>query len=224
MIYEYIRDISLTDRFIYVTVIIGTILVLSRVNITVHVIVGLIVGILIVYYYNEKNVYTGHVFLKSMKDILNSNLMKPDKNKHLAKNSELVLFLDGHKEYYRYNPKLWNDLVRYINNFLHIMNDIEIGVERFNMDYDTMKGLKRKIMNTFHSFVHRIPHTPHSNDKFHIGMERLENLLNQDIDVTHTLVTHMNSQSINNATTFHYKNHPCPDDKGINLHYHYFER
>lgn len=223
MIYEYIRDIDLTDRFIYITVIIGTILLLSRVNITGHLILGLIIGTILVYYINEKNVHTGNTFLQSMKTILGSDRMKPHQNKHLAKNSELVLFLDGHKEYYTYNPKLWNDLVRHINNFLHIMHDIELGVEWFNLDYDTMKNLKGKILNTFHSFVHRVPHTPHSNDKFHLGMERLETLLNHDIDEIHTNVTLRNSQSINNMTKFHYKNHPGGNDKMIDLHYHFFE-
>lgn len=223
MIYEYIRDIDLTDRFIYVTLIIGTVMFMSRINITGHLVVGLIIGIIMVYYLNEKNVHTGNTFVQSMQNIISSERMKPHRNKHLAKNSELVLFLDSHKEYYAYNPKLWNDLVRHVNNFLHVMHDIELGVEQFNLDYDTMKSLKGKILNTYHAFVHTVPHTPHSNNKFHLGMERLELLLNRDIDEVHTKVTLKNSQSINNMTKFHYKNHPGANDKMTNLRYHFFE-
>jgi hypothetical protein len=221
MIYNYITHIDVTDRFIYVVIITVIILLFSRIPISPYLIVGTIVGIIVVYYIHDKKIYTGNTFLASMKNILNSDLMKPKSNRSLYKDSELVAFLDNRREYYNYNPNTWNQLVKHINEFLRLQSDIEIGVVRFNMDYETLVNLKGKILNSYHAFIYTVPHTPNSIDKFHIGMRHLQKLLNRNIDITHKKVALDNSKDINIDTKFHYKNHPHPQDEH-DTQYNYF--
>jgi hypothetical protein len=210
--YSYINNIDVTEKFMYSIIILLVLLVTTRIGhhglITGTGVFGFVCGILVVYYLNERREVNGDKFTGAMNSILESNIMGPHKNHYLFYNSELVIFLDSHREYYQYNPILWREIVRYINNFLRISHDIETGTQYYNMDYDQLKELKKKIMNAYHSFIYTIPHTENSNNKYHIGMARLEVLLNGVIDQIHQLVTSKNAKGITTSSAFHYKNHP----------------
>jgi len=211
-LYSYIKDIDHTNRFIYFVIVVCSVVLATRIGnhglISASGVIGLIVGLIIVHYLKERWDDTGDTFLTAMNDILNSDIMKPSQNRYLGNNSELVIFLDDHREYYQYNPVLWRDLVRNVNNYLRVSHDIEVGTERYNLDYDQLKETKRKILNQFQSFIHTVPHMENSNDKFHLGMERLQKLLNHEIDLVHQSITRKNSKGVNTASAFHYKNHP----------------
>jgi len=215
MFYQYITNIDDTDKFIYVTIILAGALLATRIRPSANAVLGAIVAVIVVYYLNEKAEDQGTTFVAAMKTILSAPIMKPHKNRHLAYNSELVIFLDQHREYHHYNPVLWNSLVKLVNDFLKLEHDIELRQDTpntdttfYNGDYDTMKATKLKILNTFHSFIHKLPHTESSNNKFHCGMKKLEQLLNTEIDHVHRLVANYNSRGIDTGSAFHYKNHP----------------
>jgi hypothetical protein len=222
MIYEYIKDIDVTDRFVYIAIIIVSMVFATRLPMSAHGIIGAVIGIFIVFYFNEKRDNAGDTFISSMKKILQSDIMKPTQNKYLSTDSELLIFLDSYREYYQYNPSLWNSMVKQINNFLKLSRDIEIGVNNYNMDYDVLREIKVKILNLYHSFIHKIPHTESSSSKYHKGIDRLQDLLNMTIDKIHRLVVGYNNKTIDTATTFHYRNHPPGRDVRNNPHYHFF--
>jgi hypothetical protein len=214
MLYQYVRDIDVTEKFGYIIIVAAVILLATRIGnhgmLSGSGLIGLIVGIIVIYYLNEKRVSQGTTFITSMNEILDAEIMKPNRNKYLHGNSEFVIFLDDHREYYQYNPQLWKDMVHTVNNLQRLVGDIEIGTERFNLDYSTLKEIKREILNQYQAFIHKIPHTESSNNKFHLGMERLEDLLNLEIDHVHQLVVKKNAKSVTTASAFHYKNHPAP--------------
>lgn len=229
MIYEYFKEIDITDKFKYVSMIIASILLFSRIPVSGTNIIGLIIGICLVIYINDKRKQEGDTFLSAMNMLLSSPLMKPQYNRDLPRNSEFVIFIGSHQEYYHYNPMLWNQFVRLINNYLKLDHEIKLGTEHYNMDYDALKDIKRNIMNVFHAFIHKLPHTVSSNDKFHRGMARLEELLKVEVDTMHRLIAKKNSEEINSGSVFHYKNHPRGFEKPgigkntrLDNHYTYF--
>lgn len=213
MLYQYVKGIDVTEKFEYIVIVTTVILLATRISshgmLSGAGLVGLVVGIIMIYYLNEKRVSQGTEFITAMDDILNAEIMKPQKNKYLHGNSELVIFLDNYREYYQYNPQLWKDMVHNIDNIQRLISDIEIGTEQFNLDYNTLKMVKKDILNQYQAFIHKLPHTENSNNKFHQGLERLETLLNLEIDHIHRIVTMKNAQSINTSSVFHYKNHPA---------------
>lgn len=209
MLYSYINDIDVNDKFFYIIIIIAsTFFSGSIIKPSGTVVVGLVVGILVVYYINDKRESHGDTFISSMKEILDSHIMFPGKNEYLPKNSELVMFLEGYKEYYDYNPDLWKSFVSVINNYLKIIHEIDIGTKYYNLDYNVVKEYKTKVLNHYHSFIHSIPHAQSALDKFHSGFKTLEDHLNVEIEKTHQLVAQKNSKQITTASVFHYKNHP----------------
>lgn len=218
--YQYIKDIDATEKFEYIVILVAAMFLATRVGVSAsvstltlsYVLVGLVAGVILIYYINEKRVNQDTTFGTAMTEILGSEIMKPNRNKYLYYNSEFVIFLDNHREYYQYNPQLWKDFVHNIDNFQRLTSDIEIGTERFNLDYDTLKLVKKDILNQYQAFIHKLPHTENSNNKFHQGMERLEKLLNLEIDNIHRQVAKRNSEAVNTSSAFHYKNHPAPHD------------
>jgi hypothetical protein len=218
MFYEYIKAIDSIHKFDYLSIVAAVILLATRFGhygmLPSSAIIGLIVGTIVVFYLNEKSAHQGDTFLSSIQEILNAKIMKPEKNHYLFGNSELIIFLDNHREYYQYNPDAWRGLVKLTDNFLRIVGDIEIEAEaesvvgRYNHDYDMLKDTKHKIMNKYHAFIHTLPHTENTTNKFHEGIERLETLLNKEIDHIHQLVNKMNAKGVTTSSAFHYKNHP----------------
>ena len=115
MIYDYITNIDATDRFIYVVVIIISVLFTTRLPLSSHGIIGAVLGVVLVFYLNEKRDNAGETFLVALKKILSSDIMNPTHNTYLPFDSEILIFLDGYREYYQYNPALWNTFVKEIN-------------------------------------------------------------------------------------------------------------
>jgi hypothetical protein len=223
MIYNYIYNIEKTDMFLYVCGILFTTLLVRRMNFSYGTVLGLVCGLILVYYINDKRIATNGGFIQRMDEILRSPTLKTDKNRNLYLDSQLLDFLDNYKEYYQYNSDLYNSLVSHIDTLLGLLNNLSIGDKQYNNNYETMRELKYKILNIFHSFIHRIPHTPSSNDKFHIGINELQSLVNKHIDKAHLQVVRLNgSKEIDNETKFPYRNGPEPRDQMHEPHYHFF--
>ena len=207
--YNYINNIDVNDKLFYLIIIIGSIFFSgSIIKPSGTSIVGLVIGVILVYYIHDKRENQGDTFISSMKVILESDIMTLTNNQYLSKNSELVIFLNNYKEYYNYNPDLWKLLLTTINNFLKLIHEIETGTKYYNLDYSVVKEYKTRILNHYHSFIHNVPHAETVLDKFHKGFKDLESSLNIEIDKTHQVVSHKNSKAIDISSVFHYKNHP----------------
>lgn len=214
MLYSYIKDIDPTDRFMYTVITVFIIILTVRLGhngmINGTGVFGLVISLMVIYYLNDKRRKQGTDYITAMDEILGSKIMKPGTNLYLAENSELLIFMNSYREYYQYNPTNWNTMVRQVNNFLRLIHELNIGTYRFNLDYDNLKAIKKKILNTYQAFIHTVPHTEASTDKFQKGMSRLQDLLNKEIDLVHQLVNKRNrEQGVDTSSVFHYKNHPA---------------
>jgi len=223
MPYHVINDIEDSDMMIYMCIIIGASWFLNRIKPSWHAMAGIIVGIVVVYYLYEKSDHEDTVFIKRLSKLLESELYAPYKNLYL--NSELVTFLDTHREYYQYNPAAYKTMLQHIDNFLRLGHDIEVGTVLQNEDYSNMRDLKGKILNYYQSIIHKLPHTPNGLDKFHYGMEELRGHINKYLDEIHRTVNNKNQEKgINVETAFVYRNHPKPTDPSNDARWNFFQQ
>lgn len=222
MAYCIINDIEKSDMMVYLGIIIGASWFFHRIKPSWYAMTGVIVGILVVLYLYEKSDHEETVFTKRLKHLLDSELYRP--YRHLYLNSEIVMFLDEHREYYQYNPAAYKVMLQHIDNFLRLGHDIEIGTVRFNEDYSLMRHLKGKILNYYHSIIHKLPHTPNGLDKFHIGMDELRTHINKYLDEIHRVVNTKNMKhGIDVETAFVYRNHPKPTDPTGDTRWNFFQ-
>lgn len=206
----------------YVIAILCSMLFFNRLALSPNLIVGLIVGILLVYYFNGKTKATHNSFIAGMKEILSSPILKPHLYKDLYRDSELVIFLDTYKEYHGYNPDAYNTLVRNINDYLIVGTNIEIS-SYYHKDYEILRDIKVNILNTFHSFIYRITHSAATMKKYQDGMTTLEKLLNYHIDKAHRTSTLRDQDAgVSTRSHFPHRNHPKHYDVSWNDRFEYF--
>lgn len=220
-LYQYITSIDNHDFFNYITVIIGSILFLNRISPGNNTLYGILVGLVIVYYIDDKARNTGQNFLKEMNDMLTGNDLKKTKNFDI--DSEMILFIDNIQEYRYYNPAVYRKMIILIDNFLKIVKDMEQGVKHMGEMYQLAEDYKKKILNAYHSFVHKIPNSRATNNKYQNNMKRLEELLNHHLNGIYQYMQYSyGKRGINIDTKILYKNHPRPNDTNINGNYDYF--
>jgi hypothetical protein len=219
--FNIISDIEDNTVVIYLFIITISGWWFNRMRPPYYTLIGIIVGIIIVYILYQRSEKRDNIFTKRIYKILKSDLF--NNYKYLYLNSELVIFLDTHREYFQYNPSLYKSLLKNIDNFLKLGSDIENNTRHHNLDYSVMRELKNKILNNYHSIIHKLPHSENSLNKFHQGMDNLKDLLNDYLDNIHFIVNNKNrNKGVDVNTQFVYRNHPKPQNPFNDARWHFF--
>jgi hypothetical protein len=208
-----IKDIDKTDLFIYIVILILTIVLVTRINPSSTVLIGLTIGVIVVYILHDRQLTEQTGYVKNIVSILKSPLLDYDRNTHLHKDALLVEFLETYKEYADYNPQAYKTLTKQIDNLLKLSSDIENGSENYTHDFDVLLDTKTKILNTYHSFIYKVPHIQSTLHKFHKGKETLLELVNDHIDhVNRIVIKQSEADGVTLKTKFYYRSHPKPTD------------
>jgi hypothetical protein len=222
MIYEYLKGIDHVNRFTYIAIVIGFIVFFKRLELSSHIIFGLIIGIITVWYFNEKTNVTNTGFIAQMRKILATPALKPHLYKNLYKDSELVILLDDYKEYHYYNPATYQTVVQGIDQFLGLTDMIQHSTEYQN-DYELLRELKIGLLNKFHEFIYRVPNAQAALAKYQNGLLRLEKHLNYHIDKAHRTVSQRDQEEgISIKSKFPHRNHPRHYDASWKDRHEYF--
>ncbi len=211
--YKSIADIDKTDMFMYAVLIIGITVIVTRIAPSSTVLVGIVIGFIVVYYLNDKQVTIQGNYVHQIINILRAPRLQLNRNRYLYHDALIVEFLETYKEYFDYNPQAYTSLTNQIDNLLHLGDDIRRGSTNYSRDYDIMLHTKSKILNTYHSILHKIPHEHTNLHKFHKGAKTLKHLVNEHLEAAnrHSL-SRSAEEGINTHTMFHYKSHPKPTD------------
>lgn len=212
--YTYISHIDNTTRFLYVVLGLCIIILAHRLSITANTIIGVLVAVLVAYYLNEKDLSLGSNYLNAMHQILADPLFK--NSRYLYRDSEIVIFLDKYRHFNNYNRPQFSKMVKHIDNFLRIGKELDTTPvpENFNLDFETMQSERLKIMNAYHSFIYRLPHTPASIEQYQKGMQRLEGLLDSNLKYARrSIIKYNKEKGIYISSRFPYKGHPAGVDR-----------
>jgi hypothetical protein len=220
-LYQWVTNMDVHYRFIYITIIVVAIFIAGRFKPTGYTVFGIAVALVIIYYINNSNENLDSSYFAKMDRILADPILKGKQWLYL--DSEILDLLNRTRFMYEYNPGTYATLVTQIDEFLHLTYDIEQGTEKYNLDYNTLKEQKGKIMNTFHSFIHSLPVDNASTKSYEYYMRELERLLNHQIDRIHTVVVQKNdSKPVDINTAFPVKNEIKGIDPNYNSRYNYF--
>jgi len=147
-----------TDTFIYICIIIGAMVLGRRIRPEGSTIVGLIFGIVVVYYIRTLQSGTLQTFFGDMDRIMGSGLLKTERNRDIYRDSVLLQFLDTYSEYRQYNPDAYNELVRHLNDIITVTDDFE-----------ATQILRQRAKDTYQSFSCTVPQTEQSMQKYRYG-------------------------------------------------------
>lgn len=210
MIYQFINNI---DRYHFVPfggIVLFSVMLLRRINLSANTIIGAFVGVFIVILLQQYFLITDSTFLSSMKKILKREEFVGAE--HLYTDSELVIFLDTNIDLKEYNSEIFSEFVILIDKFLDLRNQLaNFKTADYGLDFTNLVSLKNKILNTYHSFIHTLPATDSTLQKFHAQMEKLKNILNCHIEFIHEKVKkYTKIDGINASTEIYINTYPKP--------------
>ena len=138
--------------------------------------VGLPIGILIVYYLNERDTQEINRLGDQIWNVLKSPLLK--NTKYFVTDPPLIQWVNDVSELKKYNVLEFNKMIMSLDRFLKLTNDIKIGVHQCKENLDLIQDLKVKSLNQFHSLVYNINQAD-LRDKYNHYLEQLGFLLNE---------------------------------------------
>jgi hypothetical protein len=178
-IYNYINDIDRDSLLIYVSVLISIIFLLSFVEMKSNFIVAFVIGIIVVYFLNEKRRATESGEMGELELKLTRIFPPPD---YFYMDAGIVELTYDIQEYKGYNEKSYTAMIKHIDNVLHLRLDIERGVKHCEATVDLAKQERDDAINHLHSIIYKTPSNSEFENKLKKSLQSLQYILQLHID------------------------------------------
>lgn len=221
-ILAYLDRINHRDKFLYLMIILCVIVLLTRLHLTWTIWIGILVGLFVVYYFNERNVQELNGDANQLWSVLKSPLLNT--TKYFITDPELIQWIDDVKEYKTLNTLEFNKMVAGLDRFLKLSYDIKIGVAQCRENLDLIRDLKTECLNQFHSMVYRIENAD-IRDKYGVLLQQLGVLLNQryhELTKICQLYYTMNPITIDSHMDVTMTDEPMANDTSYDPHYNFY--
>lgn len=153
-ILTYLDEISDKDKFKYILIIFILILFIYRLNLNWTIWIGLLVGLIIVYYFNENQAQQMNTSADQLWAILKSPLLK--NTKYLVTDPPMIRWVSDVGELKKFNVLEFNKMVTSMDRFLKLIYDVKLGVYRGKENLDLIHDQKIACLNQFHSLIYNI--------------------------------------------------------------------
>lgn len=177
--YHYIENISPLKLFIYIIIVFSSILLMTKFPISTNHIVGIVLGIVIVYYLNERDRSVNIDDLKKIEIQMESIIPKP---KFFYMDANIIEVVYNLLEFYDYNPEDFEAMVHSIDNLLKLRLDIEKGMVECKMIYDIAVDQKNKALNHLAAILVSLPAQQIIKEKLVAGIKILQLYLLRHLD------------------------------------------
>lgn len=172
----YLDEISNKDKFKYILITLVVILLLYRLNLSGTIWIGLLIGLVIVYYFNEQNAQTLNSSADQNWSILKGPLLKH--TKYFVTDPPFIQLINDVAEFKQYNILEFNKFVSTLDKLLKLMYNMKLGLRQCRENLDLIRDLKINSLNQFHSLIYSI-HQADMRDKANHYFKRLGYLLNE---------------------------------------------
>lgn len=149
-LYNWVTSIEPKDAFKYIGVGAVIIYLISKFDITINLIFGLIVTVIVIYYMQNKKT----VLEEKEQDRIKTELkdLKPQP-KLFYKYPELIEFFTSIQDLYDYNPTVYEAVAFNVDNLLQVYEDIKNGVYYCGYNYDIAYQRKYDALNQLQSII-----------------------------------------------------------------------
>ncbi|MEO0236678.1 MAG: hypothetical protein ABIN35_00400 [candidate division WOR-3 bacterium] len=218
----YLDEISPNDKFKYLVLILIIVLLVYRLNLSWVIWIGLVPGLLLSYYLNERKIQELHDSSDRLWAILKSPLLR--KTKYFITDPPFIQWVDDVKEFKTINTLEFNKMITNLDTFLKLIYQIKIGVIHCRENIDLIQNLKIRILNQFHSIIYKLS-DKQLIEKLNFYLDRLHHLLNQRhaklIKISKLYYT---LRPIDNESRLDHVeiDEPVPFNGSYDPHYHYY--
>ncbi len=171
----------------------------SKQNITLNTVFG--VGVAMMVYYNIGKARSDDTKIYKQNQDLKIKSIKP-KTTFIKNNNDIVDFLFSIQDLYYHNPKTYIEMVKSIDDFLEIAGESKIDKYYSGAEVQTLIMKKRDALNELAYIGTNLPSSKILDDKMHKAIERLEEILNERINIAYKEhEEHIYKNGYNNQTS-----------------------
>tara|TARA_B100000678_G_scaffold283605_1_gene283943 strand:- start:174 stop:962 length:789 start_codon:yes stop_codon:yes gene_type:complete len=178
-IYNYIIDIDRNSLLTYGFVLITIVFLISMIDIKFNFILAVVIGIGVIYFLNEKRRATESGEMSQIELKLTRIFPPPD---YFYMDSGIVELTYDIQEFKKYNEKAYENMIKHIDNVLHLRLDIERGVKHCEATVDIAKDERDDALNSLHSIIYKTPSNREFESKLTKALESLQYILQLHID------------------------------------------
>lgn len=150
--------------------------------------------------FNTDN-YLDDIKLENYQKEIIQNVFPKSKYIHDYHNYTILNFLFLNQEFYYYNPQNWINMIKFIDKFLEIYNDITIDISKAGILYNSMKDLRDNAINELIGIKINAPDNKKVLIKINDSINELEKILNKYLyDVYIKNEIHIKNEGFNNHT------------------------
>jgi len=175
-ILTYFDEMSYKDKFKYILITLGVIILFYRLNLNWTIWMGLICGLIITYYLNEKNAQELNNNADQIWTVLKGPLLK--NTKYFVTDPPFIQFVNDISEFKKYNVLEFNKFIKTLDNLLKLIYNIKTGIVQCKENLDLINDLKINSLNQFHSLIYKITN-PDLREKTNHYLKILGYLLNE---------------------------------------------
>ncbi len=174
-IFTFIDSIDNKTLFIYIIIIVYSLVYFRNKKIGLNIIFALIfAGIIIAYIHDKKNTIGN---TEDIKEEIKLDSIKPVPI-NFANKEDITDLLFSIQDMYHYNPQAYEEMIENLRIFFAIYYDIKESIPLYDHHYQIATSKKENALNALHSMVISIPNDEAYMDKFNRAHKRLETLLN----------------------------------------------
>lgn len=182
--YTLVERINRQYLFIYGVIFAAIMLYFRKKIIGLNVFLALGIASIVVWYIYEKNEVTLNLEERQMETKIQA--ITP----HLKESKEyddIIDFLFSIREFYEFNPKVYEELVDNLDNFFEIYNIINIGTEECDYYFTIAETKKQNAINAVHALIYESPPSVEINDKIVRAHKRLDSILLEYLNQLHDI-------------------------------------
>jgi hypothetical protein len=197
-IYNYLQGISGINLLSYLAIILGVLLISTRLTVKINHLFGLSIGMVLVYYLNERDRAINIDDLTKIEVQMESITPKP---KYFYMDANLIELVYNLLEFHVHNPEDFQSMVYSIDNVLKLRLDIEMGMNECGMIYDVAVDQKNRALNSLSAILVSIPAQQVLKDKLVSGIKILQLYLQRHVDFIHRVCDKQNKRDGIHAET-----------------------
>lgn len=169
-IYTHITEIDNEQLLLFIFIFITFVsLMVYSFEFNLTFIFSFILGLLLIHFLHEKSRVENDSDLKQLEIKLNSIYPKPE---YLHYDSRLINFIHENKDYQESNPDVYKTLIKKLDNFMKIIDDINIGVLNCSHNFDIARDLMYEILNEYESLFVNLPN--YENEEFYEKFRKMK--------------------------------------------------
>ena len=129
-------------------------LLIYRLNLSCTIWIGLITGIIVIYYLNERSAQTLNTEADQLWAVLKSPYLK--NTTYFITDPTMIRWVDDVSEFKKYNVLTFNKMIATLDHFLRLNHEFKMGINEYKENLDLVKDLKREALAYFHSMIYNI--------------------------------------------------------------------